>query len=88
MPQRDHDAEVVDEIERRAAELPLRIARPKRGEVAAPKPAREQKGRHHQPEQAGDLVKRQPRRARELDAGIDQHPEGVARKRQADCLKL
>jgi hypothetical protein len=47
-----------------------------------------EKGGHEETEEGDHLVGRKAGLADELDGGIGEHPEGEAREREANCLKI
>jgi hypothetical protein len=86
--ERDDDADVVCHVEAGAGNLAAEPVRAQDMLLATRESVDGEKDCHEEPKEGDHLVGRKAGLADELDGGIGEHPEGEAREREANCLKI
>ena len=88
MTQGNDHAQVIDEIQTGAKDLPPGLIRPQRLYLVAP-PAMQQKKRHNKEAEKGNhLIGRQPRASDHFDDAIGQHPTGESSQSKTNCFEF
>ena len=88
MAERDHDADIVCHVEAGSGHLAAEPVRAEQVLLAARESVDRQKNRHEEAQEGDHLVGGKAGLADDLDERIGEHPEGEARKREADCLEI